>query len=235
MDAKLELLINISKNMKVLYVEDQEDVCKQTLKILKNFFDDVTMAKNGKEGLKKFKSNSYHIIFTDLEMPKMSGMTLIRHIRELDRYIPIIVFSAHSKTEYFLEAIQSGIDGYILKPYDFTQISEVIAKVVLKLDIKVQYTDEIKLKDSFIWDKKKRLLKKEETLIKLTRNETKLFEILTFYINNFTNNSDIDIFVFGEDSNNSKRIRNLISRLRKKLGINLFESNYANGYRLKTN
>ncbi len=234
MDAKLELLINISKNMKVLYVEDQEDVCKQTLKILKNFFDDVVLAKNGEDGLKKFKSNSYHIIFTDLEMPKMSGMTLIQRIRELDKYIPIIVFSAYSKTEYFLEAIKSGIDGYILKPYDFTQIYEIIAKVVLKLDVKIQYTDEIKLKDNFKWDKKNRLLKKKETLVKLTRNETKLFEILTFYINNFTNNCDIEMFIFGEDSNSSKRIRNLISRLRKKLGINLFESNYANGYRLKT-
>ena len=233
MDDRLELIISISKNFKVLYVEDQKDVQKQTLKILKNFFNDITVANNGKEGFKKFKQKTFHIIFTDLEMPQMDGISLIQNIRESNKTIPIVIFSAYSNTEYFLKTINMGIDGYILKPYSFDQILETIGHIVLKLNMQtVNENNYVSLGYGFDWDINTQTLLKNKMPIKLTKNETKLFELLLFFKNSYVCNAKIEMFVFGSDSSNSKKIINLISRLRKKLGFDLFESNYGNGYRL---
>ncbi len=234
MESKLKLLISISKSMNILYVEDREDVRKQTLKLLKNFFNDIDIAVDGKFGLEKFKKNSYHIILTDLEMPVMDGLTMIKNIRKIDNDIPIIVFSAHSRTEYFLDAIKLGIDGYILKPYDLMQISELIAKVMMKLDIQIKTKNHVRIIGNHIWDKEKKVLTKDNKIVKLTKNESKLFEILTLSVKYFTKSSDIESHIFGCDTDYNKKARNLISRLRKKLGVDLIESGYGIGYRLKT-
>ncbi len=229
----MKSLVKISKDMKVLYVEDDQEICKQTLKMLKNFFSDISVSKNGKDGLKKFKNNSYDLIFADLEMPVMHGTEMIESMRKIDSKVPIVVFSAHGKTEYFLKTIESGISGYVLKPYDFKQIKKVISKIINKSNPTVKSKETIELAENFIWNKNKKSLKKDDKLIKLTKNEIKLLEILTIYMDVFTNSEKIETYIFGYDAEKNKSIRNLISRLRKKLGTNLIESNYGQGYRLK--
>jgi DNA-binding response OmpR family regulator len=234
MDYALKLVTTVSKNMKVLYVEDNKEAQEQTIKMLKNFFSDITVANDGQEGLDKFKQGSYHIVFTDIEMPIMNGIIMIDKIREIDKNIPIVIFSAYDKSEYFLKTISAGIDGYILKPYDLREIIDVIKKIIMKFDIEVKLKNKISLVDGFFWDKEKKELIKNNESIKLTKNEIKLFELLSSSKQRIVSNEDIEYYIFEDEIIDNKRVRNLISRLKSKLKTTLVESNYANGYKLKT-
>ena len=229
----LKQILIQTQNLNILYVEDNEDARVQTLKMLGNYFDSIDEAVNGIDGLKKFNNNSYDIVFTDLNMPLMDGIEMIEQIRKTNLHIPIIVLSAYDDKEYFLETIKNGIDGYILKPYDFKQINEVISKVIIKLDIKDMKNNHVNLAFGYIWDKDNEHLIKNNEILKLTKNESKLIKLFIQNENQTITIEKIRIVVFNEELNNSTKIRNLLSRLKSKLGFSLIESNYALGYVLK--
>lgn len=231
---RLHDLIKHTKNLNVLYVEDNIEVQTQTVKMLKSFFNSICIADNGKIGLELFlDNNSYHIIITDIKMPVIDGLSLIETVRKTDKKIPIIVLSAHDDKEYFLKTINAGIDGYILKPYNLAQITETLTKIIEKYDFENILKEIIELDFGFSWNRNINQLLKDKQLIKLSKNETKLFQL-------FINNNDltksyreIETFVFDCYENDMKKIRNLMSRLKLKLDYDLFETIYSHGYSLK--
>ena len=123
---RLKNLMKYTKELNVLYVEDNLDVQQQTLKMLSSFFVVIELANNGKVALELFYENKYNLIITDIKMPLVDGIFLIESIRKTDKKIPIIIFSAHDDKDYFLKTINAGIDGYILKPYTLEQITQTL-------------------------------------------------------------------------------------------------------------
>jgi len=228
---KIQNLLNTTKTLNVLYVEDSEEARAPTIKMLKNYFNTIDVSFDGANGFEKFKSNPYHIIFTDLNMPVMDGVMMIKKIREFDLDVPIVILSAYDDKEYLLETIKHGIDGYLVKPYSFSQITEVINKIVLKLNIKSP--DIVMLDFNYIWDKKNEQLMQDDEVIKLTKNEINLLNLLIQKENQTIKSEDIETYLFNDKKNNNTRIRNLISRLKTKLDAELIESNYGIGYKLK--
>jgi DNA-binding response OmpR family regulator len=225
---------NLKNKIKVLYVEDNEEARVQTIKLLENYFNNIDVAENGQDGFKMFQENKYHIVFTDLNMPVMDGITMIEEIRKNDKKTPIVVLSAHDDTEYFLKTIHSGIDGYILKPYEFNQINDTINKVLQKVSSERAPSEKIRLNANFVWDKKNNILLKDGDVIKLTKNEVKLFTLLTTNKHSTFESEDIENYIFNDEISNNRRIRNLMSRLNKKLGTTLVESIYGVGYKIKS-
>ncbi len=234
---KLEKIIYYTQNLRLLYIEDNINVRNQTLKMLKIFFDTIDVANNGEEGLFLFKKNnissSFDLIITDLEMPIIDGISMINTIRSIDKQIPILIFSAHSNTDYFLQTISIGIDGYVLKPYDIETISNALMNIIEKNRLSNNEDDIVHLEYDYIWKIKESLLYKDNKVVKLTKNEIKLF---TFFINSkgtLKTYDTIESFIFTDFNSNNKRIRNLVSRLKTKLDCELFESIYSHGYKLK--
>ncbi len=236
---KLQKIISVTKNLHTLYIEDNLDVREQTIKMIQIFFDNITIAKDGKEGLKYFTTNnqkrkvSFDLIITDIEMPILDGISMINTIRKYNKNIPILVFSAHNNTEYFIQTINAGIDGYILKPYNIEQILDSLMNIINKNRLNYSNKHIIHLENDFTWDKEESLLYKDKKPIKLTKNEIKLFN---FFINSkgsLKTYNEIETYIFSNLSSNSKRIRNIISRLKIKLNYELFESVYSQGYKLK--
>ena len=128
-------LVNIqkdSKNLRLLYVEDDADTRNMTSMLLDMFFDNIILAVDGEDGLQKFKENSVDIIITDINMPNMDGLEMCKHIRDIDDDIPIIIISAHNEYTFFIDSIHLGITGYLLKPMDVEQLSNVLWRVVQK-------------------------------------------------------------------------------------------------------
>ena len=124
-------LLALTSSLRVLYVEDDVVLRENTVALLRDLFGEIHEANNGKEALTLYKEQTtgYDIIITDLNMPQMNGMDLIKHIQSINPKQPIIVVSAHNETEYFLESIRNNVNGYILKPIDFDQLSETLFKV----------------------------------------------------------------------------------------------------------
>lgn len=230
---KLINLIKFTKNLSLLYVEDNLDVQQQTLKMLSSFFDKIELANNGKVALELFCSNNYDLIITDIKMPLVDGVALIEQIRNSNKEIPILVFSAHDDKEYFLKTVNAGIDGYILKPYTIEQIIKTLDNLVLKYYSKQKEDYKIKLINSFVWDKNSNQLIKNDEIIKLSKYERKIFEL--FICTNSVSKTyyEIEYYLFGNCEDNTKKLRNLLARLKQKLNCDLFETLYSYGYSIK--
>lgn len=230
---RLKNLMKYTKELNVLYVEDNLDVQQQTLKMLSSFFEKIELANNGKVALELFYENKYDLIITDIKMPLVDGIFLIESIRKTDKKIPIIIFSAHDDKDYFLKTINAGIDGYILKPYTLEQITQTLDNLIQKYQSYEEYENKIRLENSFVWDKNLNQLFKNSKNIRLSKYEKKLFELFISEHSILKSYDEIEYFLFNNVDNNTKRIRNLITRLKQKLDYELFETVYSHGYSLK--
>ena len=232
--VKLENIIKCTKNLNILYIEDNISVQKQTTKMLESFFNKIYLANNGKEALELFeKENLYNLVITDIEMPLLDGISFIEAIRKYNKKIPIIVLSAHDNKNYFLKTIKAGIDGYILKPYTLEQIVQTLEYIIDKYDMQKIFENLIKLEFNFTWDRYKCQLYKDDFQIKLSKNETKLFELFIETNSMIKTYAEIEYCLFDDCNDNTKKIRNLIRRLKIKLNYDLFDTIYSYGYSLK--
>lgn len=124
MSTKLKELVGITSSMRILYAEDDFQLRENTTGVLSDLFLKVDEASDGQEAWEMYQHNisAYDIIITDLNMPHMNGIELIKHIQAINPLQAIVIISAHNETEYFLESIRNSVMGYILKPIDFEQL-----------------------------------------------------------------------------------------------------------------
>jgi len=127
-------VIKSTKKLKLLYVEDNIDARNSTISILEDFFDDILVAVDGADGLEKFKHNEVDLIITDINMPKLSGLSMIKKIREMQKDVSVLVFSAYNESDFFIDSIKLGVEGYLLKPIDFKQYYSILIKVVKNVE-----------------------------------------------------------------------------------------------------
>jgi len=125
--------IKPNTNFTVLYVEDQKDIQEEFQDILSLLIDKLVIASNGKEGLEKYQEALPDIIITDIQMPLMNGLNMIKEIRRNDKDIPIIVTSAFNESTYLLQAIELGIEHYLLKPVMLDQLQQRLQSITTRL------------------------------------------------------------------------------------------------------
>ena len=105
----------ILKHLKILYVEDEEDILKFASMVLEDYVDKLFVARNGKDALEILKQENIDLVITDILMPKLNGIDLIKEIRKNPLLeVAIIVVTAHTETHYLLDCIELRVDGYIL-------------------------------------------------------------------------------------------------------------------------
>ena len=126
-------LRELCANFKVLYAEDDISIQNVMSEYLGKFFKTVVTASDGEEGLNAYKNDSFDLVITDLSMPHMNGLEMISKIKEINADQAVLITTAHNEPEYMFGAIKAGIDGYILKPFDFMQLNQELYKIVLKL------------------------------------------------------------------------------------------------------
>ncbi|MEA3497694.1 MAG: hybrid sensor histidine kinase/response regulator [Campylobacterota bacterium] len=133
----IENLIKQTQKSTILYVEDNKEVRESTLLILEDFFDKIIVAIDGKDGLDKFKNEeNIDIVISDINMPIMNGLEMSKDILKVNLDIPILIFSAHNESHYFMDAIKLGIEGYLLKPIDINQFTIALNKTIKKVILK---------------------------------------------------------------------------------------------------
>ena len=137
--------IDVLKNITILYAEDEDDLRDVTVSILKTFTKNQLVAKNGKEAYDIFLKHEDEIdlIITDINMPILNGLDFIKQIKEINVDIPVIVTTAFSNKEYLLEAIDIGVDKYVLKPIDITKLLQAMSQSLIYHELKDLYTDKL--------------------------------------------------------------------------------------------
>ncbi len=121
-------MIKKDKSVKILYVEDDEDIRVNIKRLLGRRFEYIIVRENGEEGLKAFKEEKPDIVISDILMPKMTGHQMAEEIRKVDDDIPIIFTTAHSDSEHLLRAIELGITHYVIKPIDREKLFSALEK-----------------------------------------------------------------------------------------------------------
>lgn len=138
-NSELNDLIENAKNIKVLYAED-EHLTRDTIEDLLNIiFNEVLVAKDGEEALEIFKANDdIDLLITDINMPKINGLELLKITKELKPELATIIVSAHSESKFMLNAIKLSVDNFIVKPLDAMQLFDVIKKAIEKTVLRKQ-------------------------------------------------------------------------------------------------
>jgi len=123
------------KTLNIIYVEDDEKIRSSLSAILSKVLGNVFICADGEEGLEQFKSCSLdkqiHIdaIISDINMPNMNGIDMIKEIRSLDEEIPVIFTTAHGEANYLMDAIKLKVAHYALKPIDTPELLQTISKL----------------------------------------------------------------------------------------------------------
>tara|TARA_B100002049_G_scaffold229110_1_gene204402 strand:+ start:145155 stop:145559 length:405 start_codon:yes stop_codon:yes gene_type:complete len=119
---------------KVLVVDDMSTMRK----IVTNLLVDVGFAKekiadadDGITAQHYLENNEVDFIVTDWNMPKVTGIELLRWVRSHERHknVPVLMVTAEAKKEQIVEAAQAGVNGYIVKPFNSKTLSQKIAKI----------------------------------------------------------------------------------------------------------
>jgi diguanylate cyclase (GGDEF)-like protein len=149
MTTHINEVLKYSRNLTVLYVEDEKEIREHMKEVLENFFEKVIVAQNGKEGLERFikhkKSFDHYpdLVLTDIQMPRLNGIEMSQKILALHSDQIIIMLSAHNDSNLLLEVINMGISYFLTKPFSLQQLNETLHKAAKRHfyeDMEVQYT-----------------------------------------------------------------------------------------------
>lgn len=116
----------------ILNVDDSASVRQMVQLTLQGAGYRVLQANDGADGLAKAKASSVDMVVTDLNMPVMNGLALIRELRKLPNYrgVPILFLTTESDANVKKEAKEAGATGWITKPFQQEQLVAVVRKVL---------------------------------------------------------------------------------------------------------
>lgn len=116
----------------ILIVDDSESIREVVSFTLENEGYNVLVGVDGKDALKFFDGNEIDLIITDLHMPVMDGIELIKEIRKMDKYsrVPILFLTTESQAAKKIEAKEAGATGWIIKPFVPAKLIAAINKVI---------------------------------------------------------------------------------------------------------
>jgi excisionase family DNA binding protein len=115
---------------KVLVVDDEASIRDLLAKTLALAEYEVDTAPDGREALDALRARPYDLLVTDLKMPVLDGMGLIREARRLAPRLPIVVITAHSTEATAIESVNLGVNGYLTKPFRIAKILSTTARIL---------------------------------------------------------------------------------------------------------
>ena len=127
--------------MKILIIEDEEGICKFLKEGLEEENYKISIAENGKIGLKMFEKINPDLILLDWMLPEMNGIEVCKAIREKNEDIPIIFLTAKDTIQETIEGLKNGANDYIKKPFSFEELLE---------RIKIHFRKKVKLNNKIL-------------------------------------------------------------------------------------
>lgn len=115
---------------KILIVDDEEAICTVLEILLEKFQKDLLIAPNGLVALDIIKSNNDIVcVLTDIKMPVMDGLTLVKEVRKLGNDVPFLLYTGYGDKEFMQEALKHGVYDFIIKP-DFEKLELKVSNAI---------------------------------------------------------------------------------------------------------
>jgi two-component system response regulator PhoP len=219
--------------MRIIIIEDDHALRNLLQEQLKSAGFDVDSCADGEEGLYRATEFSYDLAIIDIGLPKLSGMEVIKRLRENQQTFPILILTARSSWQDKVNGLNAGADDYMVKPF---QVEELVARSHAMLRRAAGYavsnivqgpiTLDLQTKDIYVNDK----------MIQLTAFEFKLAEHFMTHPNKIVSKMELMDYLYNDyEDRDSNVIEVLITRLRKKLdpdsSIKPIETLRGRGYR----
>lgn len=125
-----EKLLELSKNIKILYVEDDMEIAKQLGIFLRKFIKNLDITHNGEDALNLYFAKKHDIVITDLKLPKLNGIAMIEKIRAINKKTIFIVTSAYASSQYLIKLIDMGIASFAPKPFNMKKLLFAISEAL---------------------------------------------------------------------------------------------------------
>ncbi len=221
-------LNKILKQSNVLYLSSNDKLCKQTINILKLFFKKIIFRDNVEKAILAFDNIFIHLIITEIDLYESNGIEFIKKIRSINNKIPIIVITENKSIDVLLEVVKLNLTDYIIKPTD-------VNKLITSLNIsakKIYNSGEIVniINDHLTYNYLDKSLLYDNSVINLTKKESKLFELLLLHKNKIVKIEDIKKHIWIDKEVSDSALKTMFSRLTKKIGKDVITNSFGVGY-----
>ena len=113
---------------KILLIEDDLGITDTLQRVLTEEGYQVAVEKRGDAGLARAEAESFHVVITDLKLPGLNGLEVVRQLHAAQPRLPLILVTAFGTTDTAIEAMKFGAYDYLLKPFDIPQLLDLVAK-----------------------------------------------------------------------------------------------------------
>ena len=137
--------MKIKNDITILYVEDEENIRTMLSRFILRFCKEIYIAKNGAEGLELYKEFQPDIVISDIKMPVMNGLEMVKAIKKINSEQVVLYTTAHNESGFLLESIEMQVDGYVLKPIDLDIFGIKIQKYIEQIEMKKNYRAHIEI------------------------------------------------------------------------------------------
>ena len=226
----------MNKKIKLLYAEDEYTTRQDHISYIKSRYNfEIYVADDGEKALELYNRHKPDIVMTDITMPKMTGLELIVEIRKVSKHTKIIILTAHSEQEKLLQALESQVINYLVKPINRQKLKRSLDTALELLSpVEKSINHVLALGENASYDMKTRIYSYNLEQVKLTNYENRLLEYLCERKNMKVNCYDIFVYLWDDldKEYSADSIRTLVKNLRKKLPENILENIYGGFYRL---
>ena len=204
--------------MRVLVVEDERDLNRLIKKRLKEEGLSVDACYNGEEALDYLASVDYDLLISDIMMPKMDGIELVKRLREMKKDIPFIFLSAKDAVEDRVGGLDAGADDYLIKPFAFEELLARV-RVLLRKNANIK-TNVLKVGDLSL-NLDTHLVKRGDKEIELSSKEFNLLSYMMLNSGIVLSREKLEEHVWDFDFSGSSNVIDVYIRyLRKKIDEN---------------
>lgn len=209
--------VSVLKNTRILLVDDDELTRIAISNGFKKHCESFITAKDGLDGLEKFKQNRVDIIITDILMPNLNGFDMMHEILKLKPNQNFIVITSYDSDKNLFKSIEKGAISFIKKPVTMDNLQNTVIMTALKSEDK-----NIALSQNVSINLKKEKIFKDDDEIYLTKLENSIFWLFCYNLSNLVTYEMIENYAYESKSISTGAIHTAILRIKKQLtGINL--------------
>jgi len=216
------------KELRLLFLEDNEEFAFNTAKLLSLYFKNVFICKSVKEAMTVYKENRIDVMISDIRVEEKNALEFIQEIRKSDNECIIAVLSAYKDEEYLLKAIPLNLTSYELKPIRYDDLIALLKKISFKLPPHRI----VQLQEGLLYNFFTKELLLNDKAIRLTKKEALFIELLIKENAKPISSERVQRDIWENRVMSDAAIKNMIFRLRKKVGLDFISTLQGVGYRL---
>ncbi len=216
------------KTMRLLLVEDDPNLGQATAEGLKEAYA-VDWVKNAEDAIESLATTVYALIILDINLPGMSGLDLLEHLRKNNNNIPVLLLTARDAVRHRVEGLNAGADDYLVKPFD---LDELFARCAALLRRSAGNASPVITHKNVSYEPASGHLELDGNVVNLSGRERAVFDCLIRNIGRSVSKDKIteSVYDWSSEEIESNTIEVHIASLRRKLGRDLIKTQRGVGY-----